>query len=89
METLVWIVAGIVVGWLSYSFLRLNAERGMVMSMVIGAVGALVGAKGVAPLFVSAASTPGEVALPFIFFAGGAAVGFLALSDLVHQRFGV
>jgi hypothetical protein len=60
----------------------LNAERGMVASMMIGAV-------GVAPVFVSAASAADELSLPFAFFAAGAAVGFLALSDLVHRRFGV
>jgi uncharacterized membrane protein YeaQ/YmgE (transglycosylase-associated protein family) len=89
METTLWIAAGIILGWLSYSFLRFNAERGMVASMMIGAVGALVGAKAVAPVFVSAASAPDELSLPFAFFAAGAAVGFLALSDLVHRRFGV
>jgi uncharacterized membrane protein YeaQ/YmgE (transglycosylase-associated protein family) len=89
METTLWIAAGIILGWLSYSFLRFNAERGMVASMMIGAVGALVGAKGVAPVFVSAASAADELSLPYAFFAAGAAVGFLALSDLVHRRFGV
>ena len=89
METTLWIAAGIILGWLSYSFLRFNAERGMVASMMIGAVGALVGAKAVAPVFVSAASAPDELSLPFALFAAGAAVGFLALSDLVHRRFGV
>ena len=87
METTLWIAAGIILGWLSYSFLRFNAERGMVASMMIGAVGALVGA-GVAPVFVSAASAADELSLPYAF-AAGAAVGFLALSDLVHRRFGV
>jgi len=82
METTLWIGTGIILGWLSYSFLRFNAERGMVASMMIGAV-------GVAPVFVSAASAADELSLPFAFFAAGAAVGFLALSDLVHRRFGV
>jgi uncharacterized membrane protein YeaQ/YmgE (transglycosylase-associated protein family) len=89
METLVWIVAGIVLGWLSYSFLGFNAKRGMVTSMGIGAVGALIGAKAVAPLFVSAASAPDEASLPFVLFAAGAAAVLLALGDLLHQRFGV
>jgi uncharacterized membrane protein YeaQ/YmgE (transglycosylase-associated protein family) len=89
METLLWIAAGLLLGWLSYSYLRYNAERGMAASMAIGAVGALVGAKAVAPLFVSAASVPDEVSLPFVLFAAGAAAALLVLSDLLHQRFGV
>ena len=89
MDTLVCIAAGSLIGWLSYSYLRFNWERGAVVSMVIGAVGALIGTKAIAPMFLSAASAPGDVTLPFVIFAAGAAVALLVLSHMLHQRFGV
>ena len=89
MDTLVCIAAGSLIGWLSYSYLRINWERGAIVSMVIGAVGALIGTKAIAPMFLSAASAPGDVTLPFIVFAAGAAVALLVLSHMLHQRFGV
>lgn len=89
MQTLVWIAAGALVGWMSYSFLRFNSERGAVVSMLIGAVGALVGAKTLAPMFLTGATPPDEVTLPLALFAAGAAVAFAALADMVNRRFGV
>jgi uncharacterized membrane protein YeaQ/YmgE (transglycosylase-associated protein family) len=89
MDTLVCIAAGSLLGWLSYSYWRVNWERGAVVSMVIGAVGALIGTKAIAPLFLSAASAPGDVTLPFLVFAVGAAAALLVLSHMLRQRFGV
>ena len=90
MQTLVWILAaGGLVGWISFSFLRFNAERGVAVSMLIGAVGALVGAKTIAPMFLTVATPPGEVTLPLILFAAGAAVAFAALAEMLNRRFGV
>jgi uncharacterized membrane protein YeaQ/YmgE (transglycosylase-associated protein family) len=89
METLVWIVTGGLIGWMSYALLRFNAERGAIVSIVIGAIGALVGAKAIAPMFIAAASATGEVSLPLVLFASGAAVALLALGDMLHQRWGM
>jgi uncharacterized membrane protein YeaQ/YmgE (transglycosylase-associated protein family) len=89
MDTLVCIAAGSLLGWLSFSYWRVNWERGAVVSMVIGAVGALIGTKAIAPIFLSAASAPGDVTLPFLVFAVGAAAALLVLSHMLRQRFGV
>jgi uncharacterized membrane protein YeaQ/YmgE (transglycosylase-associated protein family) len=89
MENLLWIAAGSLLGWLSYSFLRFNSERGLLISMALGAAGALIGAHAIAPLFVTEAVPVGEVSLPLVLVASGAAAGLLALGDLLHQRFGV
>ena len=89
MQTLVWIMAGALVGWMSYSFLRFNSERGAVASMLIGAAGALIGAKAIAPVFLTVATASGEATLPLMLFAAGAAVGLAALADMLSRRFGV
>lgn len=89
MDTLVYIAAGSLLGWLSYTYWRFNTGRGAVVSMVIGGVGALIGTKTIAPMFLSAASAPGEATLPFLVFAAGAAAALLVLSHMLHQKFGV
>jgi uncharacterized membrane protein YeaQ/YmgE (transglycosylase-associated protein family) len=89
METLVWLVAGGLIGWLSYRYMGFNEARGVAVTMVIGAVGALVGAKLIAPMFMAATTPSTELSLPLMLFALGAAVGSLVLGNMLHQRWGV
>jgi uncharacterized membrane protein YeaQ/YmgE (transglycosylase-associated protein family) len=89
METLVWLVAGSLIGWLSYSYLGFNEARGVAVTMVIGAVGALVGAKVIAPMFMAATTPSSELSLPLMLFALGSAIGGLVLGNMLHRRWGV
>jgi uncharacterized membrane protein YeaQ/YmgE (transglycosylase-associated protein family) len=88
MDIIVWLLTGGAVGWASYSFLGFNEERGMKVSVVIGAVGALVGGKMIAPMF-SAAAVPGDFSASGLFVAAAAAAALLALGNLVHNRWGL
>ena len=87
MELIVWIVTGAAVGWLSYARLGFNGERGPNVSLILGAVGAVLGVKLVGPLFVAVPAT--ELTVAGLFFAAGAAAAVLALGDLVYSRWGV
>jgi uncharacterized membrane protein YeaQ/YmgE (transglycosylase-associated protein family) len=89
METLVWILAGAALGWASYSYLGFNEARGMMVSMIIGAVGALVGAKALAPIFMATAAPTAGFSTAVLFFAAGAAAACLALANMLHRRWGV
>ena len=89
MEILVWLAAGGLVGWLSYSYLGFNEARGVAVTMVIGAVGALAGAKLIAPVFMAATTPSSELSLPLMLFALGAAVVSLVLGNMLHRRWGV
>jgi uncharacterized membrane protein YeaQ/YmgE (transglycosylase-associated protein family) len=87
MDTLAWIVIGGLIGWAGYSYFHINEERGRNVSMILGAVGALIGAKAIAPMFVTpeaaAFTAPGAV------FAAATAAAILALGNLVSKRLGV
>lgn len=87
MEILVWILVGSLLGWVSYSRFSFNEERGRNVSMILGAVGALIGAKAIAPMFVT--MPIGGFSASGVFFAGAAALGALALGNLVYNRWGV
>lgn len=87
METIVWIVTGALVGWVAYSYVNLNGDRGMPVSMAMGAVGALAGGKGLAPMFIEA---PLEaISLTSFVFAAVTAAALLLVGNLVQNRWGV
>ena len=81
-------VAGAVLGWMSHSYLGFNEARGLAVAMVIGVVGALIGAKAIAPIFVASAA-PGAFSAPILALAIAAAIVCLALANLVHRRWGI
>ena len=84
MDIIVWIVTGSVVGWLAFAFLGLNAERGLLISMVIGTIGALLGGKILAPMFITAPVD--SISVPSIVFAATVAVAVLLAGNLVQNR---
>jgi len=86
MEILFWGGAGAVLGWMSYAFLGFNEARGLTVSIAIGAVGALVGAKGLAPMFVTTAAPLDGLSMPFLMFGLGTAVICLVLGNMLHRR---
>jgi uncharacterized membrane protein YeaQ/YmgE (transglycosylase-associated protein family) len=89
MDIIVWMLTGGIVGWAGYAFLGFNEARGMNVSIVIGALGALVGGKMIAPMFTATAAVSGDFTLPALFFAAAVAAAFLAVGNLVYNRWGV
>lgn len=77
---------------MTYAYLDLNRERGLIVSIVIGAIGGVIGGKLIAPMFTSpaaAAAAQGEVSMATVIFAGVAAAAALAAGNVVHKRWGV
>lgn len=89
MNIVIWMLAGGALGWIGYSFLGFNEGRGKVVSIVIGGVGGIVGGKLIAPMFSSAAPVAGDFSVMALFFAAAVAAAFLAVGNLVHNRWGV
>lgn len=88
MEIIVWMLTGGAVGWASHAFLRWNESRGMNVAIAIGAVGALIGGKMIGPM-LTAAAAPGALSAIGLLFAAAVATAFLALGNLLHERWGV
>ena len=53
MNIVMWMLAGAILGWIGFTYLRFNEGRGMMISVIIGAVGGLVGGNMIAPLFTA------------------------------------
>jgi uncharacterized membrane protein YeaQ/YmgE (transglycosylase-associated protein family) len=88
MNIALWMLSGAIVGWLGYSVLGFNEARGKMVSIVIGAIGGIVGGNLVAPMFTAAAA-PGDISFLALIFAAAVAAAFLAIGNLVHNRWGV
>jgi uncharacterized membrane protein YeaQ/YmgE (transglycosylase-associated protein family) len=88
MNIVLWMLAGAALGWVGYSFLRFNEGRGQVVSIIIGAMGGFIGGQMVAPMFTST-PVPGDFSVAAMFFAAGVAAAFLAVGNMVYNRWGV
>jgi uncharacterized membrane protein YeaQ/YmgE (transglycosylase-associated protein family) len=89
MNIFIWLLAGGLLGFLGYSLLRLNVERGKMVSIAIGAVGGFIGGKMIAPVFTAAAAIPSDFNMSALIVAAIVATAFLALGNLVQNRWGV
>jgi len=89
MNIAMWVLAGGMLGWIGFTILRANAERGMVISIVIGAVGGLFGGNVLAPMLGAIVDTPNDFSLFSLVIALASAAACLVIGNLVSDRFGV
>ena len=89
MNTIVWILAGAALAWLAFSYLDYNRGRGLVIAIVIGALGAYFGGSVIAPILGHGPGASGEF-MPFaLIVAAATATGLVYLGEFVYERFGV
>jgi len=82
-----WILAGSLAGWVGYALLGLNPKRGLLVSIVIGAIGGMVGGAFLTPLLSQIPVNPGDFS-PLAFVAAiASAAASLTVADIVHGRF--
>jgi uncharacterized membrane protein YeaQ/YmgE (transglycosylase-associated protein family) len=83
------VLAGAALGWIAFAYMRINAARGLVISVIIGAIGGFFGGNVLAPMLGAVTDTP-NIFNPFsALVALGSAAGCLAVSHLLSRRFGV
>ncbi|HSC96010.1 MAG TPA: GlsB/YeaQ/YmgE family stress response membrane protein [Burkholderiales bacterium] len=84
-----WVLAGGVLGWIGFSMLDINRERGMIISVIIGALGGLLGGNVLAPMLGAVADTPNNFNMFSLVIAMASAAACLAIGNLVSDRYGV
>jgi len=89
MNIAMWVLAGGVIGWAGYTLLKVNEERGMVISIIIGMVGGFFGGNVLAPILGAVADAPNDFSLFSMTIAMASAAGCLAIGNLVSNRYGV
>ena len=86
MNVVMWVLAGGVLGWLSYMFLNAIGAWGAIVSSIIGAVGGFAGGNVFAPMLGAVREAPNEFSLFSMAVALASAAGLLALVNLVPRR---
>jgi len=89
MNVSLWILAGGLLGGLGFAYLDNNGGRGMIVAIVIGAVGGFVGGNVIAPVFDLAVADAAAFRPFALMLACVSAVVVLSVSDLVYERYGV
>lgn len=89
MNIPIWVLAGGMLGWIGYSVLKFNEERGMVFSIVIGVVGGFFGGNVLAPMFGAVTDAQNSFNLFAMVVAMASAAGCLAVGNLISNRYGV
>lgn len=89
MNVMTWILTGGIAGWLGYSYMKFNLDRGMALSVIIGMFGGLVGGAIVAPMLGAVLNTTNDFSLFSMVVALASATACLAAGNLVSQRYGI
>jgi len=87
MNIAMWVVAGGALGWIGYSVLNVNKERGMVISVIIGVLGGFFGGNVLAPILGAVTDTPNDFSLFSLVIAMTSAAACLAIGNLVSNRY--
>ena len=89
MNVVMWILAGGALGWAGFTLLRINQARGGIASIVIGALGGLIGGQLLAPMLSSSPIVSGDFNIQALFMAAVSASACLAIGNMIERRFGV
>lgn len=89
MNIMLWLLAGAIVGWAGARFFDLHHHRGAVVAMIIGAVGALIGGKSLAPLLSNAADIDGQFSIFAMVIAILLGTACVVASDVLSKRFNI
>ena len=88
MNLALWVIAGGMFGWASYAILRANRARSVKVSILIGAVGALLGGQFLPPLLGATTMVPHDFSLFSLVAALAGAAACLAIADMLSNPFG-
>jgi uncharacterized membrane protein YeaQ/YmgE (transglycosylase-associated protein family) len=89
MDIVMWIVAGGALGWAGFTLLGINERRGTIVSVIIGAMGGIIGGQLLAPIMSSSPIVSGDFNIQALFIAAISAAACLAIGNMIEQRFGV
>ena len=88
MNVVIWVVAGALFGWCAYAFFAKNTTRGLLISLIIGVVGAFFGGHVLGPMLGAGAAHPGDFSLFALVTASATAIASLAITDMLYEQFG-
>ena len=87
MSIFLWVLAGSLLGWIAYAFLDMSTGRGALVSVIIGALGGVLGGQLVAPMLGAVSENPGAFSAATMVVAVMASAGVLLVGHYVYDKF--
>lgn len=85
MNIIIWLVVGGVIGWLASVLMKTDGQQGIVLNIVVGIVGAFLGAWLLSPMFGAATINQGDFSLPGLGLSLLGSVLLLAIVNLIRR----
>ena len=85
INSIIWIIAGAVIGWVASLIMKTNSRQGLIADIIVGIVGAFVGGYFLSPLFNVGTINQGDFSVPALLVSLGGAVILLAISKLFRN----
>lgn len=79
MNTIIWLIAGAIIGWLASRIMGTNSQQGLLLDIVVGVVGAFLAGWFLTPLFGVGTINQSNFSLPALLVSLLGAVILLAI----------
>jgi uncharacterized membrane protein YeaQ/YmgE (transglycosylase-associated protein family) len=85
MGIIIWLIVGGLIGWIASGIMRTDAQQGVALNVVVGVVGALLGAWLIAPMFGSGTINQGDFSATGLMSSLLGAVVLLAIVNVFRR----
>jgi uncharacterized membrane protein YeaQ/YmgE (transglycosylase-associated protein family) len=85
MGLIIWLIIGGIVGWLASLIMRTDGQQGILLNVVVGIVGAFLGAWLISPLVGAGTINSGRITIGSILVSLVGAIILLAVVNLFRR----
>jgi uncharacterized membrane protein YeaQ/YmgE (transglycosylase-associated protein family) len=85
MNIVIWLVVGGLIGWIASMIMKTDAQQGLILNVIVGIVGAMLGAWLLAPLFGVGTINQGDFSLAGLGLSLLGAIVLLAIVNLFRR----
>lgn len=85
MNIITWLIVGGVIGWLASMLMGTNGQQGILLNVVVGIVGAMLGAWFITPLIGVGTINQNNFSLPAMLVSFLGAAILLAIVNLLRR----
>jgi uncharacterized membrane protein YeaQ/YmgE (transglycosylase-associated protein family) len=85
MNLIIWLVVGGLIGWVASMIMRIGAQQGVILNVVVGIVGALLGGWFLAPMLGTGTINNSDFSVASLGVSLLGAVILLAIVNLIRR----